>query len=406
MSSSYSRRTFLRHSLYAAGSAGVGFGAGGVPAAFARAGVAPAADTATEVPIVNLGANTLSIGPSPASLEAIARIAPMSGGYGGAESRAFVETLAGQLNVPADHIAVYPGSGTPLGLVVTTFTSPQRALVTADPTYEQAWRTAPRVGAQVIKTAQRSDYSHDVEAMCAADPQAGLLYICNPNNPTGAITSRRDIEYAVAHKPPGCVLVVDEAYIHFSDNAASAVDLAVAADDVIVLRTFSKLYGMAGLRLGYAVGRPENLKKMNVQGGGSIAMTTLAAGTAALRDPDLVPARRALIRRMRVETVAWLQAQGYPCSSSESNCFLVDIGRPGREFQDAMATHGVMVGRSWPGHETRPRISVGTEAEMERFREAFSAVIAGRLGPLPVPERPRMALHEAAEDAARMAFAC
>ncbi|MCD7097881.1 pyridoxal phosphate-dependent aminotransferase [Stenotrophomonas sp. MMGLT7] len=404
MSTDSSRRAFLRQSLYVAGAAGLGIHAGVGPA-YAQA-MAANADAAADLQIVNIGANTLSIGPSRPALEAIARTAPLSGDYGRGQSREFLETLSAQLEVPADHIAVYPGSGTPLGLAVTTFTSPQRSLVTADPTYEQAWRTAPRVGAKVVRTPQRRDYSHDVEAMCAADPKAGLLYICNPNNPTGAITSRADIEYAANHRPPGSVLVVDEAYIHFSDNAVSALDLAVEADDVIVLRTFSKLYGMAGLRLGYAVASPANLERMNAHGGGSVAMTTLAAGTASLLDPGLVPARRAATTRMRNETVAWLQAQGYPCSTSEANCFLVDIGRPGREFQDAMATHGVMVGRSWPGHETRPRISVGTEAEMQRFREAFTAVAAGQRGPLPVPQRPRMALREAAADPARMPFAC
>lgn len=405
MDSISSRRRFLKRSLYVAGAAGIAAQAN-ISQALARAAPADAGTAAGDLPVVNIGANTLSIGPSLPSLEAIARTAPKSGGYGGGESGEFLEVLSGQLGVPADHISVHPGSGTPLGLAVTTFTSPQRALVTADPTYEQAWRTAPKVGAKVIKIAQRKDYSHDVQAMCAANPGAGLLYICSPNNPTGAITSRRDIEYAARNKPPGCVLVVDEAYIHFSDTAVSAVDLVTSADDVIVLRTFSKLYGMAGLRLGYAVGSPENLKKMNFQGRGSVAMTTLAAGIASLRDPDLAPARRESTRRMRNQTVAWLEAQGYACSTSESNCLLVDVKRPGREFQEAMATHGVMIGRSWPGFENQPRVSVGTEAEMKRFREAFSAVVAGRLGPLPVPTRPRMALQQALIDPEQAMFAC
>ncbi len=191
--------------------------------------------------IINLGANTLSIGPSKKALEAIAKYAPMSGGYERSETGEFAAIVSKQLGVPADHISVYPGSGTPLDLVVMAFTGPKGSLVTADPTYEQGWRTSQRSGAKLIKVRQRKDFSHNVEAMCAADPNMGMLYICNPNNPTGAITMRKDIEYAVKNMPKGCTLVVDEAYIHFSENAKTAADLVAAGENVVVLRTFSKL---------------------------------------------------------------------------------------------------------------------------------------------------------------------
>lgn len=388
MSSSFSRRDFLKNSLYVAGAAGIGLPAA-IPRAMAQA--APATPAVADVQVIDIGSNTLSIGPAQAALQAIARYAPLGGSYARTEAGQLQEVLSAQLGVPTQRIALYPGSGTPLDLVVTTFTSPERALVTADPTFEQAWRTAPKVGANVIKVMQRRNYSHDVQGMCAADAKAGLIYLCSPNNPTGAIVPREDIEYAAAHKPAGSLLVVDEAYIHFSDHAVSAVDLAATRDDVIVLRTFSKLYGMAGLRLGYAVGSPENLARMNARGNGSgsISMTTLMAGVASLEDPGLVPQRRALCSRLRRETVAWLEKQGYPCTTSESNCFMVDIKRPGKDFQRAMATHGVNIGRTWPGFETWPRISVGSESEMQRFREAFAAVMAGKLGPLPMPEPKR-----------------
>jgi histidinol-phosphate aminotransferase len=380
----FSRRKFFKNALYAAGAAGAVLQA---PSAFAQAVNATAADLS----VINLGANTLSIGPSQKALEAIAKYAPKAGGYAGREGGDFTDMVAAMLKVPADHIALYPGSGTPLDLVTVAFTSPEKSLVTADPTYEQSWRTAARGGANVIKIMQRKDNSHDVEAMVKADAKAGIIYICNPNNPTGGINLRKDIEFALANKPAGSVLVVDEAYIDFSDNATTAADLVNTGEDIIVLRTFSKLFGMAGLRLGYAVASPANLAKMNGASGrsqGIIALTTLGAGMASIGDAELVPTRRAMIRKNRTDTVAWLEKKGHKCTKSEANCFLVDVGSPAREFQAAMATHGVNIGRSWPGFETMPRVSVGTAEEMTRFKVAFEAVKAGKMGPI-VPQARR-----------------
>jgi histidinol-phosphate aminotransferase len=393
-----SRRTFLKTSLLTAGAAGAAIQLG-APAAFAKETKAKAT-VGKDAPILNLGANTLSIGPCKKSLEAITQVAVKSGGYEPTDTTEIVGILSKELGVPTNNIMMYPGSGTPLDLVTVAFTSPTGSLVTADPTYEQAWRTSARVGAKVIKVPQRKDFSHDVEAMCAADPAAGMIYICNPNNPTGAINLRKDIEYAAANKPKGSVLVVDEAYIHLSENATSAADLVAAmGDDVIVLRTFSKLYGMAGLRLGYAVASPANLAKMNGGSGrsqGVISSTTISAGVAALNDATLVPSRRAMIKKARTDTVAWLEKQGYACTISESNCFMVDVKRPGKQFQADMATHGVNIGRTWPGFENWPRISVGTEAEMMRFREAFTAVMAGKLGSITPQTRQRAGLETGA----------
>lgn len=401
-----SRRRFLRSSLYAAGAAGAAIQLG-APAALAQATPLKVRAPAAELEPINLGANTLSIGPASSALEAIGKYAVKSGGYGGREAGELLELLSEQLGVPTDHISVYPGSGTPLDLATVAFTSPTGSLVTADPTYEQAWRTSQRVGAKLYKVPQRADFSHDVEAMCATDPAAGMIYICNPNNPTGGINLRKDIEYAAKNKPAGSILVVDEAYIHFSDNAVSAADLVATAEDVVVLRTFSKLYGMAGLRLGYAVASPANLSKMNGGSGrsqGVVAMTTIGAGIASLTDTDLVPSRRAMIRKARSETVEWLEAQGYACTISEANCFMVDVKRPGRQFQADMATHGVNIGRTWPGFENWPRVSVGTDAEMKRFREAFTAVAAGQLGSFVAQSRQRASLEIPRSSLQRAAF--
>lgn len=120
-----------------------------------------------------------------------------------------------------NHLVAYAGSTEPLDYTMLAFTSPSAALVTADSTYESGWRAATRNGAKLIKVALRKDFSHDVQAMCAADANPGVIYICNPDNPTGSVTARKELDYALAHKPKGSVLVVDEASIHFAHSSAA-----------------------------------------------------------------------------------------------------------------------------------------------------------------------------------------
>jgi histidinol-phosphate aminotransferase len=386
-----SRRSFLRSSLYAAGAASLQSAASTVMAQTSAASPMMASVSAPDP--INIGSNTLSEGPLKAAVEAAVHQLPLSGAYGGVAARAFVPTLAKQLGVPEDYIFVSPGSGPALDWAILSYVSPTASLVTADLSYEQSWRTAPKQGANVIKVPQKSDWSHDVKGMVAADPKAGVIYICNPNNPTGGVTSRADLEWALANKPEGSILLVDEAYIHFSDSAVSAVDLTMQGD-VIVLRTFSKLYGMAGLRLGYTVARPELLEKIKAIATNDVASTTYAAGLASITDENLIPSRREYYGKIRRETVAWLENQGYECSVSESNCFIVNVKEDGREFKRKVSTYGINIGRTWVGYENWPRITVGTEEEMVIFREAFTGVKAGKLGPMPMPE-PRVAMRDA-----------
>ncbi|RZZ89267.1 pyridoxal phosphate-dependent aminotransferase [Pseudoxanthomonas winnipegensis] len=385
-----SRRGFLRGSALAAG-AGVGaplLSLSGLALAQnqsrKRLKVDPAASAAAGLAPVYINANENPYGPSPAALKAIDGIAPQGGRYLGDLQTELVGELASQLGLKPENIVPYAGSTPPLQYTVMAFTSPSAALVTADPTFEQAWRVADAIKAPVHKLPLRKDYSHDVQAMCAADASAGMLYICNPNNPTGSLTTRKDIEYALANKPKGSILVLDEAYIHLSPNAVSGVDLVAKGEDVVVLRTFSKLYGMAGIRLGYAAARPDLLAKLTYYGFNSLPVTAAAAGLASLRDPQLVPQRRNANTVLRDEVTTWLTAQGYPCTTSESNCFMVDVKRPAPEFMKAMATYGVFVGRAWAVWPTWSRITVGTPVEMARFKDAFAKVMAGQMGPLDV----------------------
>jgi histidinol-phosphate aminotransferase len=227
-----------------------------------------------------------------------------------------------------------------------------------------------------------------VKAMLAAGPDAGLFYVCSPNNPTGTLTSHSDIEYLVENKPKGSLVAVDEAYIHLTDTT-SALDLVKAGKDVVVLRTFSKVYGMAGLRCGFAVARPDLLERVSEYGGYTfMPITAVVAATASLKDPQLVPERKRINASVRQETFQWLDRNGYSYIPSESNCFLLDTRRPGKEVIEAMAQQKVYIGRVWPVMPTCVRITVGTHDEMAQFQSAFQKVMRGSTALSLQPTRP------------------
>jgi histidinol-phosphate aminotransferase len=284
-------------------------------------------------------------------------------------------------------VMVYPGSSEPLHYTVLAFTSKDKPYVTADPGYEAGMRAATLNGARVIKVPLTATHAHDVKAMASSDPNAGVLYICNPNNPTGTTTSREDIEYALANKPKGSILLIDEAYIHFSD-ATPSLDLVKADKDVIVLRTFSKIYGMAGVRCGLAIGRPDLLDKLQYYGMNSMPIMAVAAATSSLEDKDIVPQRKKINADIRTETFEWLTANNYSFIPSVSNCFMLDTQRPGHEVMAAMAKRGVYIGRVWPVMPTYVRITVGTHTEMQKFQVAYKEVMSTSTAGLTMPELP------------------
>lgn len=325
---------------------------------------------------VLINANENPLGPSKAACDAIVRVAPLGGRYDlNGETAMLVQTFAAQNGLKEDHIAVYAGSSEPLHYAVLAFTSPTRSFVTADPSYEAGMRAAMTSQAKVVKVPLAADYGHDVKAMVAADPQAGVIYICNPNNPTGTTTARQDIVWALDNKPASAILLVDEAYIHLSD-AGDVLDMVAAGKDLIVLRTFSKIYGMAGIRCGFAVGRPDLLAKLTPFGQNAMPITGSAAARASLEDPSLVPTRKKIIGDTRRDTLAWLKANHYKViGDPQTNCFMIDTGRDGKSVIAAMKALNVYIGRTWPIWPNAVRVSVGTPAEMAQFKTAFKTVM-------------------------------
>ncbi|HYL86193.1 MAG TPA: pyridoxal phosphate-dependent aminotransferase [Candidatus Angelobacter sp.] len=324
---------------------------------------------------VVINANENPLGPCVEARSAISEIIPQGGRYCWWLKDELTKQLAQTLGVKPENVAVFPGSSEPLHFSVMAFTSPTRSYVTADPGYESGMNAAKFSGARVVKTALTKSFAHDVPAMLAGAPDAGLFYLCTPNNPTGTITPHSDIEELVAKKPKGSVVLVDEAYIHFSD-AVTALDLVNAGQDVIVLRTFSKIYGMAGIRCGAAIARPDLLQKLIPQGGGSaMPVTALVAASASLKHTQLVPDRKRMNTEIRQKTFDWLSSQGYSFTPSQANFFMLDAKRPAKQVIDAMAAQKVFIGRIWPVWPTHLRITVGTQPEMDAFQTAFAAVM-------------------------------
>jgi histidinol-phosphate aminotransferase len=326
---------------------------------------------------VMINANESPLGPCASAREALAKMMPQGGRYRFDLTRELVKVYAQSIDVPADYVRVFPGSSNPLHYTIMEFCSPTASFVTADPSFEGGMHAGHDAGARVVKVSLTKTYAHDVKAMLAAAPDAGVFYICTPNNPTGTLTSHTDIEYLLANKPKKSMVLVDEAYIHFSD-VPSAIDLVKADKDIIVLRTFSKLYGMAGLRCGFAIARPDLVQKVESYGGGNPMPLTGVVGTlASLQEPQLVAQRKRINADVRTEVFSWLDRNGYSYIPSVSNCFMLDTKRPAAQTIAAMAEQNVVIGRVWPVMPTYSRITVGTQEEMDRFKVAFQKVMSG-----------------------------
>jgi histidinol-phosphate aminotransferase len=325
---------------------------------------------------VAIDSNENPLGPCASAREAMSAIIPQGGRYSDGLTEDLIATFAEMESLPANYVSTYPGSSEPLHYSVLAFTSSKKSYVTADPGYEAGMHAAGIAGARIVKTPLTGNYSHDVRAMLAQAPDAGLFYICTPNNPTGTLTSHSDIEYLVEHKPQGSIVMVDEAYIHFADGTTSAIDLVKAGKDVIVLRTFSKIYGMAGLRCGFAIARPDLQEKIGqYHGFNPMPITAVVAASASLTDASLVPERKRTNTATRESVFDWLRTNGYSFIPSQSNCFMLDTHRDGQHVIEAMRQQNVYIGRIWPVMPSYVRITIGTPAEMDQFQTAFNRVM-------------------------------
>jgi histidinol-phosphate aminotransferase len=367
----FSRRSFGRlATMFAAGSA--------LPFAGEFALAQVAIDSRKLPPgAVKIDNNENPLGPCKESLEAMSSMLPQGGRYMFYLPGEMEELLGSQEGIKGagrrgeSYVQIHDGSSAPLLQAVLSFCSPTKSYVMADPGYEAGNEAATFIGAKTVKVPLTKDYAHDVRAM-AAVKDAGLFYVCNPNNPTGSMTKKEDIEWLVANKPAGSVVMIDEAYIHFAGKEDhTCVKLVEQDKDVIVLRTFSKLYGMAGLRCGVAMGRPDLLKKTRGFGINWNPVTSVGGAMAALKSTTVIPERKKINGDIRDNTIAFLEKKGFKVVPSVSNKFMVDTRKPTQDAIAALRKENVYVGRRWPSMPTSIRVSVGTAEEMKKFQEAF-----------------------------------
>jgi histidinol-phosphate/aromatic aminotransferase/cobyric acid decarboxylase-like protein len=329
--------------------------------------------------MVVISSNENPMGPTKEGIEAMAKVGPLGWRYRPqGENTDFEALLHSVENVKPGYVNGYPGSSQPLAQCAPAFTSPTRSWVMGSPGYGSG--AGRFVGNKVIKVALRKDYSHDVEGMIKADPNAGAYYICNPNNPTGSLTSRKDFEYILANKKKDAVLIIDEAYVHFSGPENYSTELVRQDKDVVVLRTFSKIYGMAGLRAGALYGRPDLLAKVAEFGrGGNLPVTATACAAASMKNiKTMMPERVAINKRNRELAFEQLDKLGVSYIPSNTNFFMMSVkGMTAEQVGKAMAAKKIMLAGAnrWPEWPNHIRVTVGTYEEMGKFNAAIASVV-------------------------------
>src|SRR5256714_3239385 len=249
----------------------------------------------------------------------------------------------------------------------------------ADPTFEAILEYSKANGAEVVKVPLTPDFHHDLAKMGEA-AQKGLIYICNPNNPTASITPKNDLRDFIAKTSPNTMILVDEAYFHYADSPdyESVIPLVKDHPNLLVARTFSKVYGMAGLRCGYCVGQPETIKRMHgFQMFDSVNVMALAAASASLDDVDQVSNGKKMNDDARKFTLTELEKMGLKSIPSQANFIMFDCKKPVVPIIKAMKDNNVAVGRLFPAYPNHMRLTIGKQSEMESFVSAFKQVMAG-----------------------------
>jgi histidinol-phosphate aminotransferase len=329
--------------------------------------------------IVRLSANENPYGPSAKAHEAMKNAHSMCNRYPDEANDVLIDKIAKINNVNREQVVLGDGSSEILKLGAETFTGPtQGKLIAADPTFEAILEYAKANGAEVVKVPLTSSFAHDLPKMSGA-ARGGLIYICNPNNPTASITPKNDLREFIANAPRETMILVDEAYFHYADSPdyESMIPLVKDHPNLIVARTFSKIYGMAGLRCGYCVAQPETIKRMHpFQMWDSVNIMALAAASASLGDPDQVPNGQRLNSEAKSFTTSELDKMGYKTIPSEANFIMFDCKRPVVPLIQALKQRNVQVGRLFPALPNHMRLTIGKRNEMETFLSAFRQVVA------------------------------
>ncbi len=331
--------------------------------------------------VIRIDSNENPNGPGEKVYETIRRHLGESNRYPVRSEDDLSAAIAKTHGIQPENVILGSGSGELLRASVSAFTSPSRALVAPDPTFEACASWAKFIGAPIIAPKVDDSLRLNLDAMADMGKGAGLVYCCNPNNPTATVHSAADVRAyveQVGRSSPETTILIDEAYHEYVDDLAyaTAIPLALANPRVVVTRTFSKVFGMAGLRVGYAVGQPTTLAKMSAWLlGSNVSQLTLVAAAGAVADTQHIALEQRRNRITRAYTRAFFEKAGYQVAKSDANFMMADIRRDAKQFKTDALKHNVAVGRQFPVLPNWVRVSVGTMPEMKKALGVFNTLL-------------------------------
>ncbi len=377
-----SRRALLRGlGMASVGAAALAAGCskGDAVAAPTPAPAAPAIDKSVAI----MGANESPFGPSKKAIAAMVEKAAFTARYADGEGEDLKKQIAAIEGVSPDQVFLGNGSAPILQAFGEMIAQEGKGqLVTSIATYEGVPRAAAQYKADIVMTPLTADMTIDLEAMAAKiSKKTTATYVCNPNNPTGNMVDPIKLKAFAIEASKTAPCFIDEAYLHLCDDYDANVMTGLVREghNVIICRTFSKIYGMAGQRLGYGIASPDTSRKMGmVTRGGGINHMGIVAAMASLADKDFVPSMQPKFKAGRERLYNTVKGLGRKIASNPQASFIFfDVGMPNKEFAAKMMAEGVrVVGRSWPQFDTWSRICVGEDWELERCEAALKKVLA------------------------------
>jgi histidinol-phosphate aminotransferase len=320
-------------------------------------------------------------GPSPAARASISDAIASGCRYPDEEIRQLIDALAAREGLSADHIVTGTGSGELLCALGFIHGHDGGEIIAAEPTYAELTDYARRSGAALKLVPVDKQHRHDLEAMRAAvSNKTRAIYVCNPNNPTGTAVTATALRAFVGSLPERVTTIVDEAYMDFTDSAdvGSVVDLVTKGKRVVILRTFSKIHGMAGVRVGYGITQPEMAAELADTRMSSANIFAMRAARASLADHAFLSDCRRKIIADRVRITRELEHLGLAYAQPQGNFVFFDTGMPLPRFTEAMRARNILVGRRFPPYDDWCRITIGTEPEVTAFLEAFRTTVSHR----------------------------
>jgi histidinol-phosphate aminotransferase len=345
----------------------------------AAAARAPRASTDEYDMMAHLSSNENCWGPPDSVMKAMNNAWKYSNRYGYPDGN-LVGEIAKHHGVKPENILLGAGSGEILDVVGTTYLLGGKKVLGVEPSYGSVYQHATSIKTTAIKLPLNKDYTQNIPAMIKAandhQSEIGLVYLCNPNNPTGLIVTKDEVKALLDGIPKTMPVLIDEAYHHFVDDSryATSVPYVIEGRPVVIARTFSKIAALAGMRLGYAVAPAKMIAEMRPYSMGSINALVKWGGVASLKDTQAQADVKKKVMDLRKKTTGDLEAYGYECLPSETNFFMVAIGREIQPVIQEFATRKVAVGRPFPPMTKHMRVSVGTADEMDRFMKAFKEI--------------------------------